>query len=192
MNKIKDFFDNLAPNWDKKEIIPPKRREELVDFASIKKGEEILDIGCGTGVISETLFNKSNVKVDAIDLSSEMIKIAKSKISNDKVNFICDDFYTYNFIKKYDLAIIYNAYPHFVDVDKFIKKLHSILKKNGRFLIIHSFTLNGLKMHHKNVKSSLSREINSLEEEKEKFNNLFKTIKFEEGKDYFYIQGIKK
>lgn len=192
MNEIKEFFDNLAKDWDKNEVVPPKKRDELVKFSNLKKGETVLDIGCGTGVISETLFNLSQVKVDAIDLSSEMIKIAKSKISNDKVNFICADFYNFKFSKKYDLAIVYNAYPHFVNSETFIKKLSEVLNNNGRFLIIHSFSLEGLKNHHKNVKSSLSREITSLKEEADNFKDLFKNVEYEEGIEYFYIKGIKK
>ena len=68
-------------------------------FLSKTCGKQILDIGCGTGTLSEYIANKGYI-VDAIDFSEEMLKIARNKIKN--VNFIQMDMRSININKKYN------------------------------------------------------------------------------------------
>ena len=54
MNNIKDFFNSLAPTWDKNEV-NIKQINKLLLSLPIKKNDFILDLGCGTGKISSSL-----------------------------------------------------------------------------------------------------------------------------------------
>lgn len=191
MNEIEDFFDKLAPTWDELEETPTEFRDILIKKVGIKKGDKVIDIACGTGIVSGVLFEESGKQITAIDLSSKMIEIAKTKFNDEEVHFINDDFITHKFDKKFDVAVIYNAYPHFVDIDAFIKKLYEILDEHAKFAIIHSFSLEGLKNHHKNVKSTISREINSLEEEANRFKKYFMNVHYEDLPNSLYIIGEK-
>ena len=125
MDKVKEFFDNLAESWTNDNDI--KKINSLLDLCDIRKGYQVLDIGCGKGVITPLLQKRTKTLVDAIDLSENMIKEAK-KLHDDenKYNFMALDFTEYKPDKLYDLAIIFNAYPHFLDVDKVVNKANEI------------------------------------------------------------------
>ncbi len=89
INKIKDFFDSLASTWDDKNADAQGAKKIVKQFKSQIKDKDLLDVGCGTGVLYEPL-NKAGLKsYTGIDVSEEMIKIAKENHKSE--NFICDD-----------------------------------------------------------------------------------------------------
>ncbi len=53
----------------------------LLNFLSVKKGQRILDIGCGTGISLEPLLNKG-LNLTGIDPSLYMLDIASKKLGN--------------------------------------------------------------------------------------------------------------
>ncbi len=61
-------------------------RETLNDI----KFENCLEIGCGTGKNTTWLINKGH-KITAVDLSEEMLTIARQKIPNENVQFLKAD-----------------------------------------------------------------------------------------------------
>ncbi len=75
-----------------------------------KENSKFLDIGCGgTGrVISEAL--KHNFQITGIDVSSEMIKLAKTK--HPDITFINEDFIKWETTCKYDLIIAWDSTFH--------------------------------------------------------------------------------
>ena len=94
-------------------LIPRFETEELVEYTTeyIKKfftePVDIIDLGCGSGVIGLTLEQKvSTNSVDLIDISEkalEVTKINKEKL-NSKANLIQSDMFE-NITKKYDVII---------------------------------------------------------------------------------------
>ena len=93
---------------------------------------EILDIGCGGGLLSEPIA-RLGAKVVGIDASEKNIKIAKShlkksKLNIDYINSSPEDFKTK---KKFDVILNMEIVEHVDDLDLFIKKSSSFLKKNG-------------------------------------------------------------
>ena len=131
-NKIAETYVNhFGEDW---EFI-----NEIEDFVSnFEPNSTIVDLGCGSGYITEFL-TKKNLNAIGIDFSSEMIKIAKEKYPNNR--FILDDFIN---LKKYfkedsvDGAIlIYSLY--FVpkeQLNEFFKTLSNVLKKGAKVLFV--------------------------------------------------------
>ena len=131
-NKIAETYVNhFGEDW---EFI-----NEIEDFASnFEPNSTIVDLGCGSGYITEFL-TKKDLNAIGIDFSSEMIKIAKRKYPNNR--FILDDFIN---LKKYfkedsvDGAIlIYSLY--FVpkeQLNEFFKILSNVLKKGAKVLFV--------------------------------------------------------
>ncbi len=112
-----------------------------VIFADLKKGDKILDIGCGSGV--ETLIAADEVGangiVAGIDMLPEMLKLAdKAKKNKKKDNII----YTQGLIEKLPFkdesfnVIISNCVINLSDFKKLVfKEIYRILKNNGRIVI---------------------------------------------------------
>jgi demethylmenaquinone methyltransferase/2-methoxy-6-polyprenyl-1,4-benzoquinol methylase len=188
--KIANFFDSLAPSWDKDSASTHEGLKALLKRFSIKEGDYCLDIACGTGVITHELYTLSKHQVRAIDISKEMVKIAQSKIPSMEAKITCDDFYSFK-ENGFDVAIIFNAYPHFLDPDALVKKLAEVLKPNGRFIILHDLGLNNLAKCHKHLGDDLSRTLKPAKEEAMYFSSSFKVDYAYDDEHCYYISGIK-
>lgn len=104
-------------------------------FLKEANGNNILDIGCGTGTLSEYIENQG-FNVDAIDFSEEMLKIARSKIKN--VNFIQMDMREINIDKKYNGIMLAYSLFHITksEVKEVLPKYYNLLENDGVMLII--------------------------------------------------------
>lgn len=191
MNKVEEFFDNLASSWNKNECHTQEEKINLLKKVNLKKGDKVIDIACGTGVVTGLIHEYTNEDVIGIDISQNMINIALEKYKNDKwAKFIKKDLYDVN--DKFDVAIIYNAYPHFLDVDKFVNKLNDILNENGTFAILHSLSRKELLSHHKAKANNVSRDIEECYIESEHFKKYFNIILATENDNSYIIIGKKK
>ena len=185
---IKEFFNNIAINYvhDDSKLI-----EDLLDSLFLEKCPRILDLGCGKGIISEKLALRNKGEVVALDFSSEMIKYAKEKIKNPKVTFVNEDFYEFD-SKPFDAIICFDAYPHFMDVDGFVKKANELLKEDGLLAIIHDIGRQTLNEHHKRSAGKVSRLLKAPQEECEPLQRYFKPIELGESDTYYKIVMIKR
>jgi len=190
-SKMQTFFNERASSWDSHEKMTQDQLKELLSILPIREGMKVIDLACGTGIITDILFDMSKTKVLGIDISSKMIEKAKEKISKEHADFIVSDFLETN-LSHYDFIVIFNAYPHFLDVDKLAKVLSKTLKYNGCFAIVHSLGREQLEKTHSGRVNVLSRSLLPAEEESKKFINLFNILHAEEGKDFYYILGQKK
>ena len=84
-NDNKIYYKNIAAQYDKnfaKDLgyIYPEEIGKLVLNSEKSLNGDICDIGCGTGLVGEWLRNKNiSLVIDGIDISNEMLKIAKKK-----------------------------------------------------------------------------------------------------------------
>jgi trans-aconitate methyltransferase len=108
-----------------------KYGEGLVDLLDPKAGEEILDLGCGTGDLAERIRQKG-AKVTAIDNSAEMIAAAKQKYP--LIDFQVKSATDFSFDKKFD-AVFSNAALHWIlEKEKAVQQIYNCLKPDGRLV----------------------------------------------------------
>lgn len=154
---IIEFFDSLAPTWDRDMIKSDEIIGKILDNAKMTAGQDVLDVACGTGVMFDYYLNRGANWVTGIDISPEMAKIAATKYKNNsKVAVICDDVLSADFGKMFDLAVVYNAFPHFPDPEALIKRLASLLKTGGRLTIAHGQSRKQIDAHHSGGASKVS------------------------------------
>jgi demethylmenaquinone methyltransferase/2-methoxy-6-polyprenyl-1,4-benzoquinol methylase len=154
MLNTKEYFNNLADKWDVLVKHDVDKIEFLLGILRIKKGSYILDVGCGTGVLTEHLLKRvgSEGKVFGVDFSEKMIEIAKSKFKDfPNVEFIVEDVNSLTFKNYFDYIICYSAFPHFEDKKKVLKQLHKMLKNGGILLIAHSQSRKAINQLHKSL-----------------------------------------
>ncbi|AGR77373.1 methyltransferase, putative [Aliarcobacter butzleri 7h1h] len=134
-------FDERAKDWDKKQTTLDKsdacinHLKEKIDFSNIKN---ILDYGCGTGLIAFNLVEKNN-EVLGLDNSYGMIeefnkKVKEKNLSNIKAkkhNILEEDLPKNSF----DLIVISMSLHHIEDIDMFFKKSFEALKNGGYICI---------------------------------------------------------
>lgn len=193
MNEIKDFFNSKAEKWDEKDTYPESFKLNLLKQIGLKENDYVIDIGCGTGVITKLIHLLTKNDVFAIDVSNEMIKIAKEKYKDcPYATFKNVDLFSLNGEIRFDFAIIYNAYPHFLDPIKLSNKLYEILNEKGSFAIIHSMNRKKLNQHHGNVNHNVCRDIKELNEEIKYFTNNFDIVLVKETNNSIIIKGNKR
>ncbi len=150
INKIEiEKFSKLAKDWwDPDGKFKPLHKfnpvrikyikEYLKNHYNIKKkikplsDIEILDIGCGGGLLSEPLSNLG-ANVIGIDASKKNIEAAKlhSKENNLNIKYFCNSPENFKINKKFDVVLNMEIVEHVHDLNLFIKKSSNFLKKNG-------------------------------------------------------------
>jgi len=95
-------------------------------------GLNILDIGCGGGLLSEPIC-RLGANVTAIDASEKNIKIAKlhAKKNNLKIKYLNSSPEKLSNKKKFDIVLNMEIVEHVSDLEYFIKSCSGLLKKNG-------------------------------------------------------------
>ena len=192
MNKdIAEFFDKLAPEWSNN----PQEyniREKLIAMTGLLPNSVIADIGCGKGVMFDHLLKTNPAKIIAVDISAEMLREAKKLYSDERIEYINDDFSDAE-LPILDAAVIFNAYPHFLDKQALIKKLSQTVKKNGMVVIAHSKgkdIINGV--HEGKRVSKLSVPLEDAESEADKFKMFFSPDIIIDNNEIYFIKMLRR
>ena len=110
------------------------------DKANFLDGLNILDIGCGGGLISEPLA-RLGANVTGIDASDKNINVAMlhSQKNGLKINYINSSPENLKDFKKFDIILNLEIVEHVEDVKLYIKSCGKLLRKNG---LMFTATLN--------------------------------------------------
>lgn len=163
-DRIRAFFDTLAPHWDENNQHDGRVISALLTAAACPTGGRILDVACGTGVLLPFLLELEPEALHAIDLSPEMAAMAAAKHHDPRLTVACADFYTYG-CGPFDLITVYSAYPHFFDKTDFAKQAARLLRPGGRLVIAHSQSKEAINARHSGGAESVSTLLGSAAEE---------------------------
>lgn len=101
-----------------------------------------LEIGCGTGKNTAWLITKAN-HITAVDLSDEMLRVARAKVTSDRVAFIeADILKEWTFTgHQFDLVTFSLVLEHIEDLHAVFRKVSNVVKENGFVYIgeLHPF-----------------------------------------------------
>ena len=126
-------FNPIRIKYIKDNII---KKFNLNSFNKPLKTINILDIGCGGGLLSEPM-SRLGANVVGIDASKKNIEVAKfhAKKNKLKINYICASPEILKIQKKFDVILSMEIVEHVEDINFFIKKSSELLKKNGLMFI---------------------------------------------------------
>ncbi len=96
------------------------------------KNLEILDIGCGGGLISEPMARLGG-NITGIDASEKNIKVASlhSKENNLKITYLNKSPEQLDEKEKFDIILNLEIVEHVDNLDLYLKSCYKLLKKNG-------------------------------------------------------------
>ena len=122
--RIKYIKENIINNFKLKNKFRPL------------SGINILDIGCGGGLLSEPM-SRMGANVTGIDASNKNIQIAKlhAKKNKLKINYLCSSPEKLKITKKFDVILNMEIVEHVEDIDFFLKSCSKLLKKNGLMFV---------------------------------------------------------
>jgi trans-aconitate 2-methyltransferase len=140
-----------ASLYDEKHSFVWKYGEEVVDLLAPKGGERILDLGCGTGHLTNRIAASGAIVV-GIDVSNDMIEQARQLYPD--IQFELADATSFHFDEPFD-AVFSNAVLHWiVEQDNVTDSVWRALKPGGRF--VAEF---GGKNNTKAIKDALYRAV---------------------------------
>lgn len=142
-NQIMDVSNsNATANWHRllslqTEMFLPYEINYLLNSQSWQKSKTVLDIGCGNGAyISQVSKFFPDKSYTAIDVSHDLIYIAKKAHAAKNIQFLNQSLEIFQTKKKYDIVIMRLIVQHLKDFPAVLSKTSSLLKPGGTLLII--------------------------------------------------------
>jgi len=150
--EIEKFSKMAAEWWDPSGKFKPLHKfnpirikyikENIINSFKLKTKKKpldkinILDIGCGGGLLSEPM-TRLGANVTGIDASNKNISIAKlhAKKKNLKINYLCSSPEKLKIQKKFDVILNMEIIEHVEDINFFMNSCSKLLKKNGLMFV---------------------------------------------------------
>ncbi len=183
-----DFFDSMAQTWDDDQLRNEAAISLILEKGGVVEGKQILDVACGTGVLFPDYIDIGAV-VTGIDISSEMVKMAKEKFPDAEV--ICGDAESYGFKKKFDAVMIYNAFPHFINPKELFRNLTKHLNIGGRITVAHGMSEKELGECHSGKAESISLPLPSKEKLSELMSEFCDVDVMISDETMYMVSGVK-
>ena len=187
--KIISFFDGCAKNWDAETIRNERVINIILDNAQVKENTRVLDVACGTGVLFPDYIKRGAV-VTGVDISPEMVKIAKKNFP--KIEVLCEDVENLDFTENFDVVMVYNAFPHFPHPERLIEKLSTFLRDGGILSVAHGMSREDLLKLHNERASEVSLELPEANELSKIFEPFFNIDIIISDSEMYQVSGIKK
>lgn len=146
-------------------------------------------VACGTGVLFPDYISRKAV-VTGIDISSEMVKMAKEKFP--QIEVICGDTESFSTDENFDVIMLYNAFPHFPNPEKLIENLAKLLKNGGRISIAHGSSREEIHKCHSGKPRKISLPLPEAKELKNQLSPLFNVDIVIYDDEMYLVSGIKK
>jgi trans-aconitate methyltransferase len=121
-----------AEAYDQKHAFVFEYGEDLLSLLDPQAGERILDVGCGTGHLTNKIA-AAGAQVVGLDSSPEMI--ATGRAAYPEVGFVLADASDFSFAEQFD-AIFSNAALHWIEcAEAAVSCMARALRPGGRFVI---------------------------------------------------------
>ena len=137
----KNYYDEIAEYYES--YVPQNKKMgkivlDIFKENNISKKSKILDLGAGTGFVTEAIVEEGYKNLTLLDISKNEVEIAKTKKSLKNCNFIIAD------ITKEDIGSNYEVIFETMVIDYFkgdkmpeiLKKIKNALTEKGKFIVI--------------------------------------------------------
>lgn len=129
---IKDNFSRYAKYYDQYSGVQNLCAQELISQIDLNGFRKILDIGCGTGNYTKLLQEKfPQAVIKAVDISYEMLKIAKNKLKVKNTEFVLADAQKLKIKDRFDLVSSNASFQWFEKLDLALRRYKGLLGDKG-------------------------------------------------------------
>lgn len=133
---INDNFSKSAISYDAYASVQKKCADILLSSLGEEGFGRILEIGCGTGIYTDILRKRyPDAEITAVDISENMLNIAKKKLSSHNISFVNTDAEKLGAIEKADLITSNATLQWFSDLDSSFKSFADKLRPGGKLAI---------------------------------------------------------
>ena len=135
--KSEKCFDRQAGDYDRSRDGAHSRKAYPVILEKLKsiQFQSIMDVGCGTGELLKQLLAARDARASGLDLSSEMIQVARAKLG-DKVDLRVGDSEALPWDDgSFDILTCIDSFHHYPNPVAVLKEMRRVLKPTGQLLI---------------------------------------------------------
>ncbi len=158
------FFSQRAENWSNSETIQKlKHLQKLFYDLDITLEGNILDVGCGTGVLVPFILDKSlpGSSLFELDFSTEMLRKNRRRWQSNSefVSQINADTYLLPFDdNQFNIIICFAVLPHLPDKLLAISEWRRVLVSGGQLLILHLMSSKLLNEFHSKADNIIAQD----------------------------------
>lgn len=156
IKQIKEQYNVIALDWDKSRFKPSILKVKLIK--EVRAKDKILDLGCGNGLLVPE-FIKKDAFYTGVDISKELIKIARKKYPNTifKVGDVTKKlpFKDKSLDWVFSFAVMHHLPNKKVRV-KFLQEIKRVLKVGGKAIIVNWNLFNELNSKRYNVTEKIT------------------------------------
>lgn len=130
---IYQSFDSFATEYD---FMASLQRKNDFFLKNLSKNKNVvLDIGCGSGILAFDLA-KYYENVVAVDISQEMLDIAKAKRSAPNIKYLLMDAENLTLDENFDLITSANTFHHLENLPATLQRIKKLLKPGGKVVLL--------------------------------------------------------
>ena len=127
-------FSSIAPKYRQTSTLQKSAAERVFDLLAIGPAEAVLDLGCGTGHLTNLIRQKTAGKVLGLDPSEGMIAEARRQAVTN-VEFQVGTAEELNFAGQFDAIFCNSAFQWFRDPPRALANCRTALRPGGRMAI---------------------------------------------------------
>lgn len=139
-----DVLDKIITRLELRDSDPifTQWRNDYLDKLNLESASRILDIGCGTGVVSRALANHPDVSAELIgsDYSPALIEVAQQRAEElkltDKLEFHVGDIHKLDYEdNSFDVVVAHAVFSHISKPEQAMRELERVIKPGGKIAI---------------------------------------------------------
>jgi len=138
---VKTWYDGLAEQWGEKYYLYDKHFNQRFNNVNklaheLNEQSKILDIGCASGEITVSLYDRFRCNTVGVDVSDKMIELCKKKYSKKNLHFEIGDITNLRFgDEEFDLVLSVSVIEWIKDYEAAIREVSRVLKSGGQWIV---------------------------------------------------------
>ncbi|MDH5637490.1 MAG: methyltransferase domain-containing protein [Nitrospinota bacterium] len=125
-------FSRISGEYDRRGLVQKAASEKLFDELAISGGEDVLDLGCGTGALTKRIRVQTKGRVTGLDPSAGMIHTARESCAGLDIRFIAAKGEELSFAGEFDVIFCNSAFQWFKDPAPTLARCLKALRPGGR------------------------------------------------------------
>ena len=125
-------FSSVADRYLRSSLVQKSASATLLSLLDLQPGENVLDVGCGTGNITREIRTITNGRTTGIDLSPEMIRECGRMFGNTGIRFMTLGAGDISFENEFDVIFCNSTFQWFHRIDTILSRWHRALRNGGR------------------------------------------------------------
>jgi ubiquinone/menaquinone biosynthesis C-methylase UbiE len=193
------FFDDAAWEWDRDvpDFTQTPIFAEWWRTVSLRSGQVVLEIGCGTGRLLPLIWGCVNPggAVYALDFSLRMLTRAKVRCDGTGIHFLCAAAHHLPLSSAMcDAVFLVSTFPHLRQRTRALQQIHRVLKPNGRLYLAHFDSRETINQRHRTIGGAvISDRIPTVKKTLELFTRCgFQSLSLDAKPDRFFLYASKK